>query len=106
MNEDKWLFTTDKLMPIEKIISNIEEYGYIDAYLGYADGFLVDSILYFLKENQQLRHIIDELQKIINKTYKCVEELEDDIENFHYYDLTRQAKRKILASLKGSDSNE
>lgn len=55
MNEDKWLFTTDKLMPIEEIISNIEKYGYIDAYLGYEDGFLVDSILCFLKENQQLK---------------------------------------------------
>ena len=55
MNEDKWLFTTDKLMPIEEIISDIEKYGYIDAHLGYEDEFLVDSILCFLKENKQLK---------------------------------------------------
>ncbi len=66
-------------------------------------GYLTDKML---NEIIQLQQEKAKLQKIINKTYKCVEELEDDIKNFHYYDLTRQAKRKILTSLRGSDINE
>lgn len=69
MNEDKWLFTTDKLMPIEEIISDIEKYGYIDAHLGYEDEFLVDSILCFLKENKQLKERLERIDNYLDKNY-------------------------------------
>jgi hypothetical protein len=65
VNEDKWIFTPDKLMPIEKIISDTEECHYIDAYLGYEYDFQIDSILYYLKDYKQLQNNWNELKKKI-----------------------------------------
>ena len=45
----------------------------------------------------------ERLQEIINDIYKYVEGLEDNLENREYYDVTRQAKRKILTKLKEID---
>lgn len=67
MNEDKWKFTIDKLVPAEEIINNIEEYHYIDAYLGYEDDFQIDSILYYLKAYQQLKEVIEEVREYIKE---------------------------------------
>lgn len=72
MNEDKWKFTPDKLMPVENIINDIEETHYIDAYLGDPD-FEIDSILYYLKDYKQLQNNWNELK---NRTQKKIEQLE------------------------------
>lgn len=68
-NKDEWEFTTDKLIPINEIIENIEKYGYIDAHLGGMDGFEIDSILYYLKQNKQMKQ----------KKYNLIKYLEDSI---------------------------
>lgn len=45
--------------------------------------------------------INNELQQRINETCQYIEGLEDSVENFHYYDINKSTKRKILKLLKG-----
>ena len=69
---DKYKFTIDKLVSIKEIIKNIEETNYIDGYLGYEDDFYIDSILYYLKENAQLKYKLKDIEKILDADC-CVE---------------------------------
>ena len=66
MSEDKYTFTIDKLISLDKIIKDIENYNYIDGYIGYEYDFYIDSILYYLKENKHL-------QSVINKAIEYIE---------------------------------
>ena len=73
MEYEKYKFSTDKLVPINTIINQIENNFYIDSRLGYEDGFELDSILYYLKETQQLKqennlykNIVNEIKTLVN----------------------------------------
>ena len=66
---EKYKFTIDKLVSIKEIINNIEENNYIDGYLGYEDDFYIDSILYYLKENERLKDKLKDIKIILNSNH-------------------------------------
>lgn len=83
MNE-KYKFTIDKLVSIKEIIKSIEETNYIDGYLGYEDGFYIDSILYYLKENARLKEKNKkalELLQILHYNFPDYDDMHKNIED-------------------------
>ena len=79
MNE-KYKFTIDKLVSIKEIINNIEENNYIDGYLGYEDDFYIDSILYYLKENERLKENNMSMQEEMARTWEKADLYKEVIE--------------------------
>ena len=100
MNE-KYKFTIDKLVSIKEIIKSIEETNYIDGYLGYEDGFYIDSILYYLKENARLKDKIDKAIKYYElNQQECVIGRNKDEKLIKEYYLPAQCSKKLLDILK------
>ena len=84
--KNKYRFTIDKLIPLNEVIKSIEEYNCIDGHLGYEDGFEIDSILYYLRQNKQLQQLnqiiyIDKSEKILNELEKWLESNINELSN-------------------------